>query len=743
MKKVGKPTLNLFLDKFRKILSNPITSISLIVAYVIILIIDCNFVYSQYIPNIYFQIPKYCIALAFVFKTLLIDWGTFNRRTQITLITIFALLVMQSLIGKDTTLVQIFMLSIGCYGVNFHKILKAILFSEGATLALIIILALIGIIPNWIYDRYEGGVVRQSLGLQYPTYIAIAATIFTTYYLYYRKTAIKLPEYIVLLIVNILCYIATDTRAMLVWSIITIVIFACLNNNIHKRLKLTKKLFKVTKYLLFVCAIVAIIPTIAYQPQNKTYARINHSLSNRLSLGKSAVNTYGIKIFGNNVEWIGSSLVHEGTNNGKKFNIVDSFYVRTLVAYGIVGFIIIMLAIEKTILRAQQEKNIYLVVVLSLLITQAILDQYITQVQWNIFALLFFQSFLPLRALSSKENYKSILKHKTKKKLSIILPVYNAQQYLESCIDQLEQIQNINYEIIIINDGSADQTPKIAKNLKNTYTNIIFVNNATNHGVSHARNIGIKKSNGDYIICVDVDDEINPTMYELLLKNASITKSDISMCDYYEITKNCKHISSKYGYQQKKLKHKEALKGYLLDRISNNVWDKMIKREVLSKITFNEQLHIGEDILYCLEIFNKANSTSQLPYELIGYVQNPASAMHNVSPKLTEYKNVIELIPQKICNNLQEKCPNEFSYFKLEMIVRGIHAISLSTNKHNYNTALELLSNYYTKNDLQNIVHNKNFSKMVRIEMELLTIFGPKVHLALIPFYRKIKELTR
>lgn len=77
------------------------------------------------------------------------------------------------------------------------------------------------------------------------------------------------------------------------------------------------------------------------------------------------------------------------------------------------------------------------------------------------------------------------------------------------------------------------------------------------------------------------------------------------------------------------------------------------------------------------------------------------------------------------------------------MIVRGIHAISLSTNKHNYNTALELLSNYYTKNDLQNIVHNKNFSKMVRIEMELLTIFGPKVHLALIPFYRKIKELTR
>ncbi len=743
MKKVGKLIPNSFLGKVKKILSNPNIAILLVIAYIIILIIDCNFVYSQYIPDIYFQIPKYCIAAAFVLKTFLIDWNNLNRKTKIIISILFVLLVLQSLHGKDTTLVQIFILSIGCYGIDFHKILKAVLPSEGLALMLIIVLALVGVIPNWIYDRYEGGVVRQSLGLQYPTYIAIAATVFTMYYLYYRKKKIKWPEYIILLVINILCYIATDTRAMLVWSIIAIIIFICLNNDIHKRLKLTKKILTITKYLLFICAIVAIIPTVCYQPQNKTHARINYALSSRLSLGKRAVDTYGIKFFGNNVEWIGSSLVHEGTNNGKKFNVVDSFYVRTLVSYGIVGFIIIMLAIEKTMLRAQREKNFYLIAILSLLIAQAILDQYITQIQWNIFALLFFQSFIPLKASSHKEDYKNILKHKTKKKLSIILPAYNAQQYLESCVNQLEQIQNINYEIIIINDGSTDQTPKIAKTLKNNYNNIILVNNTTNRGVSYARNIGIKKSSGDYIICVDVDDIINPEMYELLLKNASITKSDISMCDYYEVERNYKHISSKYSYQQEQLKHDEALKKYLLDRISNNVWDKIISRKTISKITFSEQLHIGEDILYCLEVFNKANSISQLPCELLGYVQNPTSAMHNISPRLTEYKNVIELIPSEVRDSLQKEYPNEFTFFKLEMIVRGIHAISLSTNKHNYNQALELLSNYYTKNDLRDIIHNKNFSKMVHIEMRILATLGPRAHLKLMPIYKKIRELTR
>lgn len=734
--------MNSFLKKTKETISKPNFSISLVVAYVIILILDCNFVYSQYIPDIYFQIPKYCIATAFILKTLLIDWNTFNKKTKITLSSIFTLLILQSLIGKDTTLVQIFILSIGCYGTDFNKILKAVLLSEGTMLMLIIVLALIGIIPNWIYDRYEGGVVRQSLGLQYPTYIAIAATVFTMYYLYYRKKMIKWPEYITLLIVNILSYVATNTRAMLAWSTISIIIFICLNNDIHKRLKLTKKISIITKYLLFLCAIVAIVPTVCYQPQNKTHAKINYALSSRLSLGKRAVDTYGIKLFGNKIEWIGSSLVHEGNNNGKKFNVVDSFYVRTLVAYGIVGFIVIMLAIEKTMLRAQQEKNLYLIAILSLLIIQAILDQYIAQIQWDIFALLFFQSFLPLKA-QNKEDYKSILEHETKKKLSIILPVYNAQQYLESCVSQLEQVQNINYEIIIVNDGSTDQTPKIAKTLKDSYTNIILVNSIKNRGVSHARNTGVKRSNGDYIIYVDVDDEINPAMYELLLKNASATGADVSMCDYYEVEGEHKRISSKYNYQHGQLRQIEALKEYLLDHISNNVWDKIISREAVSGVTFNEQLRVGEDILYCLEIFNKANSISQLPCELTGYVQNPTSAMHIMSPKLTEYKDVINLIPPKIYNKLQTNYPDELTYFKLEMIVRGIHAISLSTNKHNFSHALDLLSSYYTKKGLKDIVHNKNFPLAVRLEIKLLDFFGPEIHLRLTPIYKIVKGLAR
>lgn len=741
MKKAGSLLKNI-IKKLANILASQNINIMLLISYIIILIMDCNFVYSQYIPDIIFQIPKYCIAAFFISKIFLVSWKHFTQKTKIALTIIFVLLLIQALVGKDSTLMQVFILSIGCHDVSFNKILKFVLISESATLGIIIMLALTGVIPNWIYDRYEGGFTRQSLGLQYPTYVAIATTAFTATYLYYRKKRIKWLEYIALLILNVLCYIATNTRAMLVWSVILIIAFICISHNLHERLHLTKPILFLTKFLIIICAIVAITSTIEYNPENKVCAHINYALSSRLSLGKRAIDTYGINFFGNNVEWIGSSLIHENTNNGKKFNIVDSFYVRTLVAYGIVGFLIVILAIEKTMLRAQRKKNFYLITILSFLILQAVFDQYIIQIQWNIFALLFFQSFISIRP-QPEQKYKNILEHSTKKLLSIILPVYNAQKYLKQCIHQLELIKGINYEIIIINDGSTDETANIAKKLKTHSQNIILINNHNNLGVSHARNIGIKKAKGDYIICVDVDDQINPLMYELLLKNASATNADISMCDYYEVESGSKYVNSKYTYQQELLKSKRILQEYLLDHISNNVWDKMINKKTFANIFFNETLHIGEDILYCLEIFNKANIVSQIPDELLGYVQNPNSVMHNLSPKFTEYKNVLEQVPPELQNKLQKEYPREFTFFNLEMIVRGIHAISLSTNKNNFNQSLEMLSQYYTQKNLKDIISNKNFSKTIRIEMAILALLGPKVHLRLMPLYQQIRKVVR
>lgn len=339
-------------------------------------------------------------------------------------------------------------------------------------------------------------------------------------------------------------------------------------------------------------------------------------------------------------------------------------------------------------------------------------------------------------------DYQDILSLTTSKSLSIILPVYNAERLLTSCITQLESIQNITFEIILVNDGSTDHTLEFAQQLTQTYSNLTLINSDQNHGVSHARNLGLQAARGDYVICVDVDDQINPLMYELLLKNAVSTHADISMCNYYEVYGNT-HLDSKYHYNPSILTAPNIIEKYLYDHISNNVWDKLIRRSLISDLQFSEQLSIGEDILFCLETFSHTKSLAILPGKLIGYVQHPTSAMHQISPKLTEYQALLKLIPSHLHAQLQSNHLESFTFFELEMTVRGIHAISLATNHQNFAQSLNLLSNFYDSATLTKIIQNPHFSKFIRLEMLILRTFGPKAHLRLTPFYRLIKQALR
>ena len=103
-------------------------------------------------------------------------------------------------------------------------------------------------------------------------------------------------------------------------------------------------------------------------------------------------------------------------------------------------------------------------------------------------------------------------------KVSIIVPAYNAEKNIEQCINSIENQTYKDIEIIIINDGSKDNTQKISENLKKIYKNIIVVNQE-NKGVSQSRNTGIDKATGEYIMFVDSDDFIEKNMIETILKN--------------------------------------------------------------------------------------------------------------------------------------------------------------------------------------------------------------------------------
>ena len=328
--------------------------------------------------------------------------------------------------------------------------------------------------------------------------------------------------------------------------------------------------------------------------------------------------------------------------------------------------------------------------------------------------------------------------------LSIIVPVYNGGKFINSCIENLEKIKSIDFEIIIVNDGSTDSTEKKIKSNIKKYSNIVYVSNTKNHGVSYSRNVGINKSKGKYVTFIDVDDTICDIAYSNMISIADKELADVVVCNYIEIDEATGlKTNSKYRYASSKLGKEEAIKMYLIDKISPSSCDKIYKSELLKKLDFHSDLQIGEDLLFCLNVFMHSKKNCFINDNYYTYYRQSQSAMHCMSEPLMQFKVVPSFIKNKDVKFLEKNYPNEFDYFKLQMITRGIHTISDTCNKKNKKTAIKLLREYYTRSDLNKIIKCRYFKKSIRLEMLILKLFGVRFHLFMTPIYKRIKSKVR
>lgn len=175
-----------------------------------------------------------------------------------------------------------------------------------------------------------------------------------------------------------------------------------------------------------------------------------------------------------------------------------------------------------------------------------------------------------------------------KKLISIVVPVYNLEQYIEECLDSLleQDIDKEMYEIICVNDGSDDGSGHILDKYKEKYSNVHVIHKE-NGGVSSTRNAGIESSNGDYIWFVDGDDFItNNVLFGIAhyLKECSPELMFVGVA-YYE-------------------DGKDNLDPNVVDQFKDWLWARIIKKSIIteSKIMFNENVHIAEDHLFCTRL---------------------------------------------------------------------------------------------------------------------------------------------
>ena len=170
--------------------------------------------------------------------------------------------------------------------------------------------------------------------------------------------------------------------------------------------------------------------------------------------------------------------------------------------------------------------------------------------------------------------------------VSIIIPVYNVQEYLSVCLDSIIKQTIRNKEIIIVNDGSTDKSLEILKEYKEKYPELIIINQE-NRGISETRNAGLKVASGEYIAFVDSDDFIELNMFEKMYVSAKRENADIVICNYILYTETSDNPKfndqtiegiNKEGYIDKV----DALKKFLLNDIKGYVWNKLHKRELFT-----------------------------------------------------------------------------------------------------------------------------------------------------------------
>lgn len=191
--------------------------------------------------------------------------------------------------------------------------------------------------------------------------------------------------------------------------------------------------------------------------------------------------------------------------------------------------------------------------------------------------------------------------------ISIITPVYKAEDYLHRCIDSLLAQTYTNFELILVDDGSPDGSGVICDEYARRDSRIKAIHKE-NGGVSSARQCGIENATGTYTIHADPDDWADPTMLEELYAKATGEEADIVMCDYYAHKKgHTRHITQK----PKSLNAKELLKLFLRQELHGSLCNKLIKRELYTKycIAFPKEITRWEDLyVVCSMLTNDIKS---------------------------------------------------------------------------------------------------------------------------------------
>lgn len=309
--------------------------------------------------------------------------------------------------------------------------------------------------------------------------------------------------------------------------------------------------------------------------------------------------------------------------------------------------------------------------------------------------------------------------------ITVVVPVYNVSDYVPKCLDSLVSQTADNIEIIVVDDGSTDDSGKICDTYAKSHDNVKVIH-VENGGLSKARNIGINAAHGEFIGFVDGDDWVEPEFYQNLLNLIVANNSDLSSCGVkYDYDNGEQQL---YKEDIVNVSDQEQIYKLLINdkNIYGYACNKLFKTEVVKQILFDEELYSSEDIDFCSKYAMKCESMAYNHSELYHYRQRIGSMTGEFAYSWRKL-SVIEAY-QRLINVYEEYCPS--CKFQIERFLLKQNLNVIGRIKISHVNDRDLLNQLYANVKLlwPKVIHSPQNSTTEKINI-LLTRLMPAMML--------------
>lgn len=310
-------------------------------------------------------------------------------------------------------------------------------------------------------------------------------------------------------------------------------------------------------------------------------------------------------------------------------------------------------------------------------------------------------------------------------KISVIVPVYNTQVYLKRCLDSLVNQTLKEIEIIIINDGSTDNSQLIIDEYAKKYDNVKSYNK-TNGGISSARNMGILKATGEYLSFIDSDDYIDKNALKKMYDKAKKENLDIVVCDSINVYEDGReeHIHSNIHYSS------DDCKNYVIAPPMACI--RIYKKEIFNTVTFKEGIFY-EDLELIPSLISLTKKVGFLEEGLYYYFQRSGSIMKQskFSTKLLDIFTVLESVKNKIDNKIYN---DELEYLYITHLLRtaSLRFLDYKNSKEYLDKIIDIM-----KTEFPNYQKNPYFKKSSK-KLRLICNLAYHKHRRILKLIKKV-----